>query len=217
MHQQTWTARGYAFLLFFGCSGDPAAPKEHHGETDEEGSDSVDSVDSVDSMGSTDSADTADIDPVNQFLNPSFETWTSANEPNQTPDDWVNFSSDGGLAFDAVPDSCSAEPSTAADGNRFARAYNGEGVCQTLETESSQSYQIAFEYTSINGCFGGRSNSEWQVWVDGEIVHTTPANLNSWTSAEVDFVAASGTTEVCFRKTTGQGGLDQLSVMRVDD
>lgn len=161
-------------------------------------------------------SDTTGAPPTNLLANPSLETWTSAAEPNVTPDEWVQCSVDGGLGVEAVPDSCTALPEMASDGLRYARAYGGEGLGQTIDTVAGQTYVVAFDYTAVDDCFGGGSDSQWEVRVDGQVILTTPQDPNpSWTAAEVSFVAEASSTELCFRRIEGstQGGIDALSVL----
>lgn len=150
----------------------------------------------------------------NLFVNPSLETWTSAELPNTTPDAWVDCSV-AGLAVDAVPDSCDAQPAAASDGLRYARGVVGEGFEQTVETASGETYAITFDYCGVSGCFGGAPLSSWEVVVDGVSIDSTPsANGAVWSEHAVEFVAAGLTTSICFRMVGGggQGGIDDLSV-----
>lgn len=151
---------------------------------------------------------------VNLFVNPSLETWTSARAPNTTPDEWTNCSM-GSLAVDAVPDSCMAMPNTAADGARYARAYQGEGIQQTIPTARGATYVITFQYTAVGRCFGGTPDSSWDVLIDGTGILSLPGDAaQMWRAATVTFVATADATTICFRKPVvgGQGGIDLLDV-----
>jgi hypothetical protein len=151
--------------------------------------------------------------PVNLFDNPSLEQWTNAAKPNTTPDLWDNCTI-GGLGVDAVPDSCDGNPA-AQDGVRYARAFVGEGIEQTVETIPGVTYRISFDYAPVDDCFGGEPNARWEALVDeGQILVTRNANEIAWMSAEVLFEAQQPTTTICIRKfANGAGGLDNLSVV----
>jgi hypothetical protein len=152
--------------------------------------------------------------PVNLLKNPSVEDWMMAEEPNTTPDEWINCSN-GGIAVDAVPDSCVADPVVGTDGARYARAFSGEGIGQTIPTISGHMYAISFDFTAVDGCFGSMPSAAFEVLVDGVLLMTTPANaVPMWSGADMMFMAAANTTDLCFRKTSdgGQGGLDNLAV-----
>lgn len=165
-------------------------------------------------------ADLAGVDAalphLNLLVNPSLETWASASTANTTPDEWTNCSKAGALGVDAVPDSCMAMPSTAADGTRYARAYVGEGIQQIVSTVQGGTYVVSFQYTAVASCFGGSADAGWEVEVNGNKILSTPSDTEvRWRTAMATFVAASSSTTICFRKPTtgsGQGGIDQLSV-----
>lgn len=150
----------------------------------------------------------------NLFKNPSFETWTGASSPNMTPDDWTNCSLGSGLGFDAVPDSCTGMPNMAADGTRYARAFINEGVQQTIATTVGLTYVITFNYSAVSGCFGGSSNSSWDVLVGGNSILSVPGDTSvSWRTAMTTFVATTNMTTICIRKTIGgQAAIDLLDV-----
>ncbi len=152
---------------------------------------------------------------INLLANPSLETWTDAASPNTTPDAWTNCTVGGGLALDAVPDSCTGEPVDAAEGIRFGRAFDDEGIAQTLATTVGRRYSVSFRAAAMSGCFGGSSDASWQVLVDDAVVLTTPSSTSAaWSEAAVAFTATASATVVCFRKTTGgQGAIDALSVL----
>jgi hypothetical protein len=151
--------------------------------------------------------------PANLFENPSLEDWPDAAEPNTPPGAWTDCSSPGGLAVDAVPDSCDAQPATASEGERYARGFDGEGIAQTIATTVGTTYAITFDYCAVDACFGGAASSRWEVLVDDVVVLTTDADVGtSWTAAATTFEAAAATTTICLRKAAdgGQGGLDNL-------
>jgi hypothetical protein len=153
--------------------------------------------------------------PANLLENPSLEEWTGADEPNTTPDAWENCSFPSfGAGVDAVPDSCMGAPAVQV-GLRYARAFSGEGIEQTIETVPGTTYRIAFDFTAVEECFGGDSNARWEVLVDEDQILTTPnAPDAAWESTEVTFAATDQTTTICFRKFgNGQGGIDNLSVV----
>ena len=152
--------------------------------------------------------------PVNLLKNPSVEDWMMAMVPNTTPDEWTNCSN-GGIGVDAVPDSCMASPVVGTDGARYARAYPGEGIGQTIPTIAGHVYAISFDYTAVDMCFGGTPSASFEVLVDGQLLMTTPGNADPmWLAADMQFMAAGDATELCFRKLNdgGQGGLDNLAV-----
>ena len=135
--------------------------------------------------------------------------------PNTTPEEWTNCSTSGGLGFDAVPDSCMATPAAAADGARYARAYQGEGIQQTVPTSPGATYVVTFQRAAVGGCFGGDASSSWEVLVDGKGILSLPSDADpTWRAAQVTFVATAGTATLCFRKPVagGQGGIDLLDV-----
>lgn len=151
--------------------------------------------------------------PINLFKNPSLETWTMAEVPNTTPDEWTNCSTDG-IAVDAVPDSCMADPVVGTDGLRYARHYPGEGFAQTIPTIPGHMYALSFDYTAVDMCFGGPPSSAFDVLVDGVLLMTTPGGaIPMWNSADMQFMATADATDICFRKAIdgGQGGLDNLA------
>lgn len=151
--------------------------------------------------------------PVNLFKNPSLETWTMAEVPNTTPDEWTNCSTDG-IAVDAVPDSCMADPVAGTDGLRYARHFPGEGFAQTIPTIPGHMYALSFDYTAVEDCFGGPPSSAFEVLVDGVLLKNTPGGMiPMWNSADMQFMATSNTADICFRKLIdgGQGGLDNLA------
>jgi len=152
--------------------------------------------------------------PVNLLKNPSVEDWMMAMVPNTTPDEWTNCSN-GGIGVDAVPDSCMASPVVGTDGARYARAYPGEGIGQTIPTLAGHVYAISFDYTAVDMCFGGPPSASFEVLVDGQLLMATPGNaVPMWLAADMQFMAAGDATELCFRKLNdgGQGGLDNLAV-----
>ncbi|MCH9683522.1 MAG: hypothetical protein K0V04_18940 [Deltaproteobacteria bacterium] len=152
---------------------------------------------------------------LNLLVNPSLEDWAMAAEPNTTPDGWTNCSGNG-IAVDAVPDSCTGSPMAAADGIRYARAYDDEGIAQTLTTTIGATYGVSFSYCGVDGCFGGSTGSQWDVVVDGVVISSTPTDVGTtWTEAYVEFVARSSETTICFIKPDGvtQGGIDDLAVV----
>lgn len=152
--------------------------------------------------------------PVNLLKNPSVEDWMMAMVPNTTPDEWTNCSN-GGIGVDAVPDSCMASPVVGTDGARYARAFPGEGIGQTIPTIAGHVYAISFDYTAVDMCFGGTPSASFEVLVDGQLLMTTPGNADPmWLAADMQFMAAGDATELCFRKLNegGQGGLDNLAV-----
>lgn len=152
--------------------------------------------------------------PVNLLKNPSVEDWMMAMVPNTTPDEWTNCSN-GGIGVDAVPDSCMASPVVGTDGARYARAYPGEGIGQTIPTIAGHVYAISFDYTAVDMCFGGPPSASFEVLVDGQLLMATPGNaVPMWLAADMQFMAAGDATELCFRKLNdgGQGGLDNLAV-----
>lgn len=184
------------------------------GSSTASGDDSSSGSTSADSTGIPgDSSSGAPPPPVNLFENPSLEDWPDAAEPNTTPAAWTDCSSSGGLAVDAVPDSCDAQPATASEGERYARGFSGEGIAQTIATTVGTTYAIAFDYCAVDACFGGAASSRWEVLVDDAVVLTTEADVGtSWTAAATTFEAAAASTTICLRKAadSGQGGLDNL-------
>ena len=103
----------------------------------------------------------------------------------------------------------------ARNGSRSRSSSAGEGVRQAVATTPGETYRVTFDYTGVSGCFGGSPKSVWEVLVDGAVILTTPANPDpGWMSAEITFVAASTSTELCLRTPDGlgQGGLDNVSM-----
>jgi hypothetical protein len=162
----------------------------------------------------TGSSSTTDTEPVNLLVNPSLEDWADADVVNTYPDGWTEC--DGGaLGLEAVPDVCAeALPTMAADGARYARGYADERLGQIVDTEPGQTYTVGLSFVQVEQCFGGNPDSGWEVVVDGVVLATTPSDqgIEAWGSLSVDFVATADTTDVCFRKAGGTGGIDALSV-----
>lgn len=171
------------------------------------------SSDSASGTSESSSEESSGGPPINLFKNPSLETWTMAAVPNTTPDEWTNCSN-GGLAVDAVPDSCMATPAAGTDGLRYARHFSGEGFAQIIPTIPGHIYALSFDYTAIDMCFGGSPSASFEVLVDGVLLMNTPGGaIPMWNSADMQFMATSDTADICFRKTNdgGQGGLDNLA------
>jgi hypothetical protein len=157
---------------------------------------------------------------VNLFLNGDLESWTSSNSPNTTPDSWNNCSTDG-VGVDCVPYSCGAVPLSGSNGAIYARGFNGEGFSQDVPTTIGETYNVEFDFSGVSNCFGGASNSGWDVEVNGLIAYTSPVNSNNvWETTSFSFVATTTLTTVCFRRIpfTGigtQGGIDNLKLFQV--
>jgi hypothetical protein len=165
---------------------------------------------------SDESSSTGDMPtPVNLFANPSLEEWANASDPNTNPDLWDNCST-GGTAVDAVPDSCAGIPDVMV-GTRYARAFSGEGIEQTVETIPGATYRITLDYTAVGDCFGGVADARWEVLVNEDQILTTENTPDvGWESTDVIFDADQPTTTICFRKfLVGQGGIDNLVVVQV--
>ncbi len=125
--------------------------------------------------------DASRVPALNLFANPSLELWAEADTPNRTPDAWDNCTI-GTVAIDAMPDSCDGQPDMAAEGQRFGRGFDGEGIAQTVSTTPGAEYRISFQYTEVSGCFGGASNSQWSVLIDDEAKLVTPSDTGTtWT------------------------------------
>ena len=151
---------------------------------------------------------------TNLFLDGSLETWTLSGTPNETPDLWTNCST-GGIGVDCVPGSCTGVPAAGTDGPNYARAIGGEGLSQDISTVIGQTYVIEFDYCGVSSCFGGGTDSAWDVEVDGSSIYVTPGGVGTvWTLGTTSFVATNTTTNICFKKLTGtgQGGVDRLTV-----
>ncbi|MEM7603785.1 MAG: DUF642 domain-containing protein [Myxococcota bacterium] len=155
---------------------------------------------------------------VNLLRNGSFETWTDANEPNVTPDDWDNCTiGTFGIAVDGAPDFCedveSLAPAAAIDGERWARGWQSEGVAQTVLTTPGATYQLTFAYCGMLSCVGGGTSSEIAVLVDGEELARTPdLDDTEWRTAEFEFEATSAETTICLRNVGSQSGLDAVTL-----
>jgi len=149
---------------------------------------------------------------ANLLANPSLESWGTGTEPNTPPDGWTDCTSGGGIAVDAVPDSCDATPAAGSEGRRYARAVEGEGIAQTVPTVIGVTYVVSFDHAAVSDCFGGPSDASWSVVVDGKVLFTTPGGESTaWKEATRTFVATSASTTLCFRKAeAGQGGIDHL-------
>ena len=187
---------------------------EGSGSTTLEGTTSSGPIESDSSSSGEGTGSTGEPSGENLLMNPSLEQWVGAMHPNTWPDDWTHCDVPG-TGLEAVPDSCSATPDVAADGQRYARAYAGERLGQTLDTEPGRTYTISVHYVAVEGCYGGAADSSWDVLVDDEVVMTTPAaqGAQTWAIATVDFVATGEATRVCFVKPVGAGGIDMLSVV----
>jgi hypothetical protein len=157
---------------------------------------------------------------INLFLNGDLESWTSSNSPNTTPDFWNNCSTDG-VGVDCVPYSCNAVPLSGSNGAIYARGFNGEGFSQDVPTTFGETYNVEFDFSGVSNCFGGASNSGWDVEVNGIIAYTSPVNSNNvWESTSFSFVATTTLTTVCFRRIPyagigTQGGIDNLKLFQV--
>ena len=151
---------------------------------------------------------------VNLFENGSLEAWPEDDIINSYPDGWSDCESPA-LGLEAVPEACpAAVPETAADGERYARGYYDERFGQVVDTVPGETYTVSLAYAAISNCYGGGVDSSWEIIVDGSVLATTPSEqgVDAWATYTIDFVATAATTEICFRKPTGSGAIDALSV-----
>lgn len=231
----------FLLTLIVGCgdstNDDPAGGQTSSGTQTSEGSDDTDDTPSdTTAAGSDPTSDTSDeTSPTttsgdgstgegmgstgrppaeNLFVNPSLEAWATAARANSYPDDWNDCGS-GYFGMEAFPDACDGTPAMAFDGERYARAFEGEQLGQTVSTEPGETYAITFAHTAVTDCFSGTPSAAWEVVVDGDVVLTSPSHAEpGWDTATVEFVALGPSTEVCFRKPGGAGGIDDLSILR---
>ena len=153
----------------------------------------------------------------NLFKNGSLESWNSVTI-NGTPIDWDNFTSTAqdGIAVDRFPYGDS-NPSSAFEGDYYARMVHGEGLEQSISTNIGEEYEITFYHAAITGGFGGDANGGINVYVDESLIATAPSinTSDGWQKFSVNFSATSTTTVLGFRAMPGQdqqSGLDALSV-----